>query len=699
MADGQIYPKCFGPYLRYAISTRFVYFSSFGQTISRRDQHFFNESEFKLFLLVEFIKAGQAEDFADAIQKILSDRGVELGPAADDTPYTTMRTLTIVVTPAAADSSGSSIWQHLFALWEEYVSRVELSLPMKLSTEMLVRGRVNTLEERWKEEGESPRSLLIGMLDDGCPFAAAPFRRTSSSGSTSTRVRAIWDQDQNRRAVTSTNIVFGQEPPDFKYGLEYRRHSEPLGGPLPRQIGLDEWTTMHLTPGGSVDEDGCYANAEFKRLASQQSHGAHVMDVLAGSVPTSSRIGPSKVGGDRRDPPSWAPGNAATDPACDADVVFVQFPENCIRDATGVWLLSYVVDGIRYILSFADPDHTDHVIINLSYGPTTGPHDGKALLEAALTALVAEYNGTHRKPKLEIILAAGNAYLSEGHFFFASNDEDPAQVEWTWRLPPDNAVLCFAEIWMDEPDASSVSITLTSPSGVIYTPASTTPPPPAGVDLPITWGGQTMWRLHVDHTRIAPGITAPESGDYKISITGVPENAKVHGYVARTDPNMGVRNGAKHSYFVDPNWEQTRSAFADCTRVNGEFDKSGSLVHRHGTLNGIATAKKRRVHVAGGYVLADGRKSTYSSAGPARHGPRVGPDYLLPCDESCALEGIRAGGTRSGAVFRLVGTSVAAPELGRQIVKLVSGLPFPTPTHVPTGTDIEKRGGGNIEPP
>jgi hypothetical protein len=160
-----------------------------------------------------------------------------------------------------------------------------------------------------------------------------------------------------------------------------------------------------------------------------------------------------------------------------------------------------------------------------------------------------------------------------------------------------------------------------------------------------------------------------------------------------------VRNGAKHSYFVDPNWEQTRSAFADCTRVNGEFDKSGSLVHRHGTLNGIATAKKRRVHVAGGYVLADGRKSTYSSAGPARHGPRVGPDYLLPCDESCALEGIRAGGTRSGAVFRLVGTSVAAPELGRQIVKLVSGLPFPTPTHVPTGTDIEKRGGGNIEPP
>ena len=99
-------------------------------------------------------------------------------------------------------------------------------------------------------------------------------------------------------------------------------------------------------------------------------------------------------------------------------MVFVQFPDNCIRDATGVWLKAYVVDGIRYILSFADPTKTKNVIINLSYGPTTGPHDGTAELEAAMTALVAEFNGTTRKPKLEIVLPAGNAYLSEGHVVF-----------------------------------------------------------------------------------------------------------------------------------------------------------------------------------------------------------------------------------------------------------------------------------------
>jgi hypothetical protein len=159
---------------------------------------------------------------------------------------------------------------------------------------------------------------------------------------------------------------------------------------------------------------------------------------------------------------------------------------------------------------------------------------------------------------------------------------------------------------------------------------------------------------------------------------------------------MGVRTGAKRSYFVDPQWEQTRSAQASCTHLDGEFDTTGSLIHRDGTLNGIATAKKHRVHVAGGYILSNGRKSTYSSEGPARRGPRVGPDVVLPCDESYALEGILAGGNRSGAVFRLTGTSTAAPQLARR----VTNPPIPSPNDIPTTLEeIRKRGGGNLEPP
>ncbi len=211
-----------------------------------------------------------------------------------------------------------------------------------------------------------------------------------------------------------------------------------------------------------------------------------------------------------------------------------------------------------------------------------------------------------------------------------------------------------------------------------------------------------MWRLHVKPTIASAGLVA-EHGDWTISVTGIPhhhhDHVDVHAYIARSDPNMGVRTGAKLSHFVDPGWEQTRSALAGCILVNGEFDKSGSLIHRLGTLNGIATAYEAYVHVAGGYVILDRRKSRYSSAGPARHGPlplRIGPDYVLPCDESYALQGIRAGSTRSGSVFRLKGTSTAAPQLARH----VADHPIP-PAHNIPGSQIEKnkRGGGNLDPP
>ena len=211
-----------------------------------------------------------------------------------------------------------------------------------------------------------------------------------------------------------------------------------------------------------------------------------------------------------------------------------------------------------------------------------------------------------------------------------------------------------------------------------------------------------MWLLMVEPTKIAadgPTTLVAEHGDWTVKVSSIDIGAQVHGYVARSDPNLGVRTGARLSYFIDPSWEMKHSAEASCEYAEGEFDKTGSLVECYGTLNGIATAKDSSVHVASGYILANGRKSPYSSAGPARSGPlphRSGPDYALPCDEFYALQGIRAGGNRSGSVFRLTGTSTAAPQLARHL----SDPPLPPATSIPADPDeIAKRGSGNIEPP
>jgi len=70
MADPVQYPACFGPYLRYAISTEF------------RDFVPFDEGS-KLFFLVEFTHGGPPTGFEGGMKEAGFE--VQIGPADDDT--------------------------------------------------------------------------------------------------------------------------------------------------------------------------------------------------------------------------------------------------------------------------------------------------------------------------------------------------------------------------------------------------------------------------------------------------------------------------------------------------------------------------------------------------------------------------------------------------------------------------------------
>jgi hypothetical protein len=332
------YPSCFDPYLRYAIRTHFA------------DFQFFDDRHFRLYFLVEFKEPALADEFAEQMGAAGFDVRLDPIRKAEQTRYRTLH------------AQKSAVTDHrTFPYWKKYVDRVELSLPLRPNVPPRDEHEHFTLpvKSRWRCVKQPPGALLIGVLDDGCPFAAAQFMRSP----TSTRVLAIWDQNPHKRPAHITDehgndCRFGMHLHDFRYGLEYwRDFAIPINGP-PREIGIDEWIRLHRTPALTIDEEHSYSGAHFDSLAFRESHGAHVMDVLVGKIPPSSRIGPTRSNTDHRDPPSWTP---ATDAASQADVVFVQFPKSGILDASGIWLKAYVIAGIEYILSFAGPQ-TQNVI-------------------------------------------------------------------------------------------------------------------------------------------------------------------------------------------------------------------------------------------------------------------------------------------------------------------------------------------------
>jgi hypothetical protein len=98
MPEGRPYPKCYEPYLRYAISTNFSNFE------------FFDERIFSLFLLVELKQANHAADFEGKMVNFGAVFGPqfgrpEFGPNIRRTRYVTMRAGTAAVLDYDAGTS------------------------------------------------------------------------------------------------------------------------------------------------------------------------------------------------------------------------------------------------------------------------------------------------------------------------------------------------------------------------------------------------------------------------------------------------------------------------------------------------------------------------------------------------------------------------------------------------------------------
>lgn len=541
----------------------------------------------------------------------------------------------------------------------DQAQRIELASPVSPA-----RGEIDImfLEEQRYLGVSAVDGVLLGCIDDGLPLANAAFFDSGKN-----RVVRFWNQNDEASVAGKTPGTRLDDPAgtNFHYGRE-------LLTPVLNEDALP-------TAANQSDESAYYESVRLRALSRRVTHGAHVLDLLAGPEPARSRISVSRdrYGGGDGSSSKPAERRIESSRASRAPLVLVQLPKYAIEDPSGRWLGRNVLDGLHYILQTAgSSEQTDpsirQVVVNVSWGPQTGPRDGSSLLEQAMDELVSSQNGR----RLDIVLAAGNSRIARAQAEFESGAGCRRLV---WCVPPGLERPSQLEIWWPAAvTADEARITVTAPDGTQTLTKGEGIWAQAGTSGPV-WGvtqvrcGSRMTAL----IALAPtlfrdglGQAAPH-GRWSIRVEGNSKAGRVHVNVARTNHNMGARRNAPSSYLWDKQYEEFRRS----RQGRNGTPPPRSLVQSSSTLSGVATG--RQTSVASGYRLSDASAAAYASQGPCA--PRDGPDLSYPTDESALLPGIMGGAVRSGTVARLIGTSTAAPQLARELAEFGGPIAEPLP--------------------
>lgn len=518
-------------------------------------------------------------------------------------------------------------------------------------------------------------------------MSAAHARPTPVAG----KVLAIIDDSL---AVAHANLLAGNTP---RTAFLWRQDSRG-GGRRPADLGYGHEVTAAMIAsaldafrdGELVDEGAVYTalglsvigqrwphgQVPFHALDVAASHGSHVADLAAG--PRTAQARTANLPPDLDAPPSWT---RADDAASRCPMVAVQLDTRTVADTSGGAMNVAVLDAMAYILARCEPDA--HVVVNLSYGSLAGPHDGTSLLERAMDGWIALCGG-----RLQVVVAAGNSYQLRTHanLPLASGAEQVLH----WRVPPDDRTPSFLELWI-APGGSGIAIEITPPAGASL-PAlpvgasgqwldPRTGQPMATLVYPssVATGEQgtcVLLAIAPTFSFDAAACTAP-SGVWRVRLANRgAESTVVDAYIERDDVIPGRRNGARQSHFEDdPELHPSQQYDLD---AEVDDPARSTPIRRSGSFNSIATGRGT-VSVGGGVLAEPQAWARYSPRRPdpdAQRPRRPGvvklPDQVRPSDESRAVGGILAMGSRSGLVVRMAGTSSAAPQAARDLLNQAS---------------------------
>lgn len=509
----------------------------------------------------------------------------------------------------------------------------------------------------------SENIAIIGVIDDGLAFAHERFQ----DGTNSTRVQYAWLQD--REFNTPGLVPFGKEL--TKTDINGALGSE--GDDIAVYKKLDALNFGRLTQ-----------PVNHKSIAHRISHGAHIMDLAAGY---------------KRDRPGVVYHDLPTD--CELPIICVQLPTETTANTSGGSLVPYVNLAIDYIFYRADiiADEMDigpiPVVINFSYGHHSGPHDGTELLEAAIDQKVrARRDATN--VACNVVLPVGNSYLTRTHAQVSFQRVGETRM-LEWRVLPDDQSPSYVNIWLPRgPAAGRFEIRVTFPSGETSLPLNENTGATALRPLTDSSGrqhGQIKYQFNSDAGRSNFHVTlhptrrmnsavaqTAQAGVWQLHLTnlGLNSGEMINAWIDRDDTPLGFPIRGQQSYFDHDDYQ----IYDDNGRYD-ETDDPACVVKRGGTISGIATGDE--TIVIGGYYrkpiyrIDDGQKTyrlaEYSAGGPTNDVPhRNGPDAVAVSEDSRVHRGVLAAGTQSGSTVSLNGTSVATPQITREIaLKMAKG--------------------------
>ncbi len=471
--------------------------------------------------------------------------------------------------------------------------------------------------------------VAIAIIDDGIAFANERFRDRAGG----TRIEQIWLQDIGQPAGEN-RVAVGRVLDKAAINALLAKHAGNE-----RAIYDEVASTGEATPG-------------HKPLMFRRSHGTFCLDVAAGA-------------------------DCETAPD-DRPIFAVQLPVDAVADASGSTVGSYVLQGVRQIVEWADRYKPNvPLVINFSYGILAGPKDGSHFLEQALAELVRRRNA--RGGTTRMVLAAGNSFHARANAFLKPEVGKPATLDWV--ILPDDRTANYVEIWLDGPamldDLSRISVSLTPPDGLPAGELKLN----AGRDLVLRHAGGVIAGLNVrqglgqsgTRTRVFLSVNptarphdrdaalAP-AGRWRISIEKRTSAAlEAHLYIQRDGTPAGYPHRGRQSRF-----DHATGYARNPLTGNFTWPDEGPL-RSTDSLSAIATGQD--VIVVGAAATAptaEGyRAAPYTSSGPTKG--RAQPDCSAFADIGPTNSGVLAAGTFSGAVVAMNGTSVAAPQIVRHL--------------------------------